>query len=85
MRSTSFNDAVADHRDRIRAVRRIPFDFQIPRAKITLTDHREGNRHPTELYADAQVPKPVRFGVKVSFGPNSRPALWESCAKGRLS
>jgi hypothetical protein len=37
MRSTSFNDAVADHRDRIRAVRRIPFDFQIPRAQITLT------------------------------------------------
>src|SRR6266446_805366 len=36
MRSTSFNDAVADHRDRIRAVRRIPFDFQIPRAQVVL-------------------------------------------------
>jgi NAD+ synthase (glutamine-hydrolysing) len=37
MRSTSFNDAVVDHRDRIRAVRHIPFDFQIPRAQITLS------------------------------------------------
>jgi NAD+ synthase (glutamine-hydrolysing) len=37
MRSTSFNDAVEDHRDRIRAVRRIPFDFLIPRAQITLS------------------------------------------------
>jgi NAD+ synthase (glutamine-hydrolysing) len=37
MRSTSFNDAVADHRDRIRAVRRIPFDFQIPHTQVTLT------------------------------------------------
>jgi NAD+ synthase (glutamine-hydrolysing) len=37
MRSTSFNDAVLDHRDRIRAVRRLPFDFQIPRAQITLS------------------------------------------------
>jgi NAD+ synthase (glutamine-hydrolysing) len=37
MRSTSFNDAVVDHRDRIRAARRIPFDFQIPRAQITLS------------------------------------------------
>jgi NAD+ synthase (glutamine-hydrolysing) len=37
MRSTSFNDAVADHRDRIRAVRRLPFDFQIPPARVTLT------------------------------------------------
>ena len=36
MRSTSFNDAAADHRDRIRAVRRIPFNFQIPRARIAL-------------------------------------------------
>ncbi len=36
MRSTSFNDAVADHRERIRAVRRIPFDFQIPRVQVTL-------------------------------------------------
>ncbi len=37
MRATSFNDAVADHRDRIRAVRRIPFDFQIPLTRVTLT------------------------------------------------
>jgi NAD+ synthase (glutamine-hydrolysing) len=36
MRSTSFNDAVADHRDRIRAVRHIPFDFRIPRAQVAL-------------------------------------------------
>ena len=36
MRSTSFNDAASDHRDRVRAVRRIPFNFQIPRARIPL-------------------------------------------------
>ena len=44
MRSTSFNDAASDHRDRIRAVRRIPFDFQIPRARIPL--NRSVERFP---------------------------------------
>ena len=37
MRSTSFNDAAMDYRDRIRAIRRIPFDFLIPRAQIALS------------------------------------------------
>ncbi len=44
MRSTSFNDAASDHRDRIRAVRRIPFNFQIPRARIPL--NRSVERFP---------------------------------------
>ena len=44
MRSTSFNDAAADHRDRIRAARRIPFNFQIPRARIAL--NRSVERFP---------------------------------------
>lgn len=44
MRSTSFNDAASDHRDRIRAVRRIPFNFQIPQARIPL--NRSVERFP---------------------------------------
>lgn len=30
MRMTSFNDSVSDHRERVRAVRRVRFEFQIP-------------------------------------------------------
>jgi NAD+ synthase (glutamine-hydrolysing) len=44
MRSTSFNDAAADHLDRICAVRRIPFNFQVPRARIAL--NRSVERFP---------------------------------------
>jgi NAD+ synthase (glutamine-hydrolysing) len=33
---TSFNDAVADHRERIRALRRIPIEFEIPSGQLLL-------------------------------------------------
>lgn len=36
MRQTSFNDAVADHRDRVRAIRRVVFEFQVPEGNIPL-------------------------------------------------
>ncbi|MBV8901388.1 MAG: NAD(+) synthase, partial [Verrucomicrobia bacterium] len=36
MRQTSFNDAVADHRDRVRAIRRVAFEFQVPEGNIPL-------------------------------------------------
>ena len=36
MRLTSFHDAAGDHRDRVRALRRIPFDFEIPEGDIPL-------------------------------------------------
>ncbi|MBV9490327.1 MAG: NAD(+) synthase, partial [Verrucomicrobia bacterium] len=36
MRQTSFNDAVADHRERIRAIRRVPFTFQVPQGEVRL-------------------------------------------------
>ena len=36
MRLTSFNDAVADHRERVRAIRRISFEFQAPGHDIPL-------------------------------------------------
>ncbi len=36
MRLSSFNDAVADHRERVRAIRRVPFEFQIPAGDIPL-------------------------------------------------
>ncbi len=36
MRLTSFHDAAGDHRDRMRALRRIPFDFEIPKGDIPL-------------------------------------------------
>ncbi len=36
MRLTSFQDAAADHRERVRALRRIPFAFDIPAAPVKL-------------------------------------------------
>lgn len=36
MRMTSFNDAVSDHRERVRAIRRVPFAFAIPADITTL-------------------------------------------------
>ncbi|HEX5688831.1 MAG TPA: NAD(+) synthase, partial [Roseiflexaceae bacterium] len=37
MRATSFIDAVADHRDRVGAIRRVEFDFELPGGEIPLT------------------------------------------------
>ena len=37
MRLGSFNDAVADHREKVRAIRRVPFEFQTPTGGIPLT------------------------------------------------
>ena len=36
MRLTSFHDTVGDYRDRVRAVRRVPFEFQIPQGVLGL-------------------------------------------------
>ena len=36
MRLGSFNDAVGDHRERVRAIRRVPFEFQVPAGDIPL-------------------------------------------------
>ena len=36
MRLTSFNDVVADHRERVHAIRRIPFEFEAPAGEISL-------------------------------------------------
>ena len=44
MRLGSFNDAVADHRDRVRAIRRVPFEFRVPAGDIGLT--RQVERFP---------------------------------------
>ncbi len=35
MRMTSFHDSVGDHRERVRSVRRIEFEFQIPQGEIS--------------------------------------------------
>ena len=44
MRMTSFNDAVGDHRERVREMRRVPFEFQIPTGEIPLL--RDVERFP---------------------------------------
>ena len=44
MRMTSFADTVHDHRDRLRAMRRIPFTFEIPEQEVTL--QRRVDRFP---------------------------------------
>ena len=36
MRLSSFNDAVADHRERVRAIRRVPFEFRVPSGEVPL-------------------------------------------------
>jgi NAD+ synthase (glutamine-hydrolysing) len=36
MRMTSFNDAVGDHRERVRAIRRVNFEFKVPEGEIPL-------------------------------------------------
>ncbi len=36
MRMTSFSDAAGDYRDQVRAVRRVPFEFQVPQGEIGL-------------------------------------------------
>jgi NAD+ synthase (glutamine-hydrolysing) len=41
MRLTSFNDAVAEHRDQLRQFRRVEFDFQIPTRASVLLRHVE--------------------------------------------
>ncbi len=36
MRLTSFQDTIGDHRERVRAMRRVPFEFHIPPGKLPL-------------------------------------------------
>src|SRR5690606_24945728 len=36
MRMTSFNDAAHEHRERVRAVRRVPFEFAVPAGEVAL-------------------------------------------------
>src|SRR5207248_4937787 len=36
MRMTSFNDCIGDHREAVRAARRVPFEFQVPEGEIAL-------------------------------------------------
>jgi len=44
MRMTSFHDTAADHRDRVRAIRRVPVDIDVPRGSTPL--RREVDRFP---------------------------------------
>jgi NAD+ synthase (glutamine-hydrolysing) len=44
MRTTSFSDAGGDCRERVQAIRRVPFEFKTPRASVPLT--REVARFP---------------------------------------
>jgi NAD+ synthase (glutamine-hydrolysing) len=44
MRMTSFHDAAGDHRDRVSAIRRVPFEFQVPQGEIPLV--RQVERFP---------------------------------------
>jgi NAD+ synthase (glutamine-hydrolysing) len=44
MRMTSFNDSAGEHRERLRAMRRVPFDFVVPEEEVQL--HRRIERFP---------------------------------------
>ncbi len=41
MRTTSFSDAITDHLDRVRAIRRVPFAFQVPQGDVPLVRQLE--------------------------------------------
>ena len=41
MRLTSFNDAINDYRAQVRAIRRVPFEFEIPSGTLPLQRHVE--------------------------------------------
>jgi NAD+ synthase (glutamine-hydrolysing) len=41
MRMTSFNDSVSVHRERVRAIRRVPFEFEVPAGDVPLMRHVE--------------------------------------------
>src|SRR5690606_22783250 len=41
MRTNSFNDAAADHRERLHSFRRVLFDFQTPAGEVALQRHIE--------------------------------------------
>lgn len=41
MRLTSFNDSVADQRERLQAIRRVEFEFQVPEGEVALRRHVE--------------------------------------------
>ena len=47
MRTTSFNDAIDDARERTRAIRRVPFEFRVPEGEIPL--RRDVARFPNRL------------------------------------
>ncbi len=40
-RVTSFNDAVGDHRERLREIRRVEFEFEVPQGTVPLIRHVE--------------------------------------------
>jgi NAD+ synthase (glutamine-hydrolysing) len=44
MRLSSFNDAVGDHQERVRAIRRVDFEFQVPTGEVAL--QRQVDRFP---------------------------------------
>ncbi|MFP4438222.1 MAG: NAD(+) synthase [Chloroflexaceae bacterium] len=44
MRLTSFNDAVGDHQERVRSIRRVDFEFQVPTGEVAL--QRQVDRFP---------------------------------------
>src|SRR5437763_3666365 len=41
MRLTSFSDSASEHRERVQAVRRIPFEFRAPKGEVGLQRHVE--------------------------------------------
>lgn len=55
MRMTSFNDSVADHRERLRAIRRVEFEWQQPEGEIPLM--RRVERFPYVPYDPASRDK----------------------------
>ncbi|MBW3630468.1 MAG: NAD(+) synthase [Gemmatimonadetes bacterium] len=39
MRMTTYNDAASDHQERVRAIRRVPFELELPKGKMELARH----------------------------------------------
>ena len=69
MRMTSFSDSVGDCRERLQAMRRVPFEFRVPAGKVAL------QRHDRALPLRAE--RPARAGPALLRGlqhPGAQPA-----------
>ena len=85
MRLTSFQDSVGDHRDRVRAMRRVPFTFEVP-AEAPPAPNSGGARIGKDTAASSLTPPELGAGgpllrsvERFPYVPNDRAVRDERC------